>query len=234
MPPDADHPRTSGADAARSRLLLATTNLHKIAEFRRLLARAPYTLVDPSALGLDLDVAETGATFAENAAIKALAWAGAARMLTLADDSGLEIDALDGWPGIHSARWTGPEVPYTDRNRMILERLAHVPLERRTARYRCAIAAADMVETEHGAGDAGDAGSEARVIVAVEGVVEGYIAQAACGSGGFGYDPIFEVAEEMHTFGEMTDAEKDRISHRGRAVRAAMQQLRQVRTAKVD
>jgi XTP/dITP diphosphohydrolase len=223
MPPDADQPTGPGADTAPPRLLLATTNPHKIAEFRALLAGAPYALVDPAVLGLDLDVSETGATFAENATIKALAWANAARLLTLADDSGLEIDALDGWPGLHSARWIGPDVPYSDRNRIILERMANVPLERRTARYRCAIAVADVV--------ASDAGAEARIIVAVEGTVEGYIAQAPSGSGGFGYDPIFEVPAEGRTFGEMSGAEKDQISHRARAARAAMAELRRIRAA---
>lgn len=203
----------------RPRLLLATTNPHKIAEFRGLLTGAPYTLVDPRELGLDLEVDETGATFAENAAIKALAWAAAARQLTLADDSGLEIDALGGWPGIASARWIGPEVPYSVRNQMILERLADVPLERRTARYRCAIAVAEPDVTLDGA---------ARVIVAVQGVVEGRIAREARGSGGFGYDPIFEIPSDRRTFGEQSAAEKDAISHRARAARAAMSALAQL------
>lgn len=220
MPPHEEH--RDGHSAGRPRLLLATTNPHKLAEFRGLLAGAPYTLVDPREIGLDLDVDETGATFAANAALKALAWASAARLLTLADDSGLEIDALGGWPGVTSARWIGPEVPYTVRNRMILAGLADVPPERRTARYRCAIAVAAPDVAPDVAPDDAD---EARIIVAVEGVVEGRIAHEARGSGGFGYDPIFEIPERGRTFGEQSAAEKDTISHRARAARAAMAAL---------
>lgn len=211
-----------GAGPTQERLLLATTNPHKIAEFRALLAGAPYTLVNPHALGLDLDVAEPGATFAENAAIKALAWAEAAQMLTLADDSGLEIDALGGWPGIASARWIGPDVPYSERNRMILERLAAEPVERRTARYRCAIAVADVVD------------GAARVLVAVEGLVEGRIASQARGGGGFGYDPIFEIPGDGRTFGELSAAEKDAMSHRARAARAALAAMAELRRTPPD
>lgn len=213
MPPDAEP--TLELDEARPRLLLATTNVHKIAEFRRLLAGAPYRVVDPRELGLDLDVDEPGATFAENAAIKALAWSGAGRLLTLADDSGLEIDALSGWPGVASARWIGAGVPYSTRNRMILAGLADTPEARRTARYRCAIVVAEPEATVDSAG-------ESRVIVAVEGVVEGRIAREARGEGGFGYDPIFEIGADGRTFGEQSAAEKDAISHRARAARAAM------------
>ena len=197
---------------ATPRLLLATTNRHKLAEFRDLLASTPYTLVDPVALGLDLEVEETGTTFAVNAAIKALAWSEAAGMLALADDSGLEVDALDGWPGIASARWIGPEVGYPERCRIILERLAGVPDAQRTARYRCALAGA----------------RRGQVVIAVEGVVEGRIAHAIRGGGGFGYDPIFEVLETGKTFGEMSAAAKHQISHRARAVAAALPALRQL------
>lgn len=196
-------------------LVLATTNPHKLDEFRALLAGAPFTLVDPRDLGLDLDVPETGATFAENAALKAMAWSRAAGRLALADDSGLEIDALGGEPGLHSARWVGPDVTYPVRNRMLLERLAGVPVSRRTARYRCAIAVADAD----------------RVLVAVEGVVEGRITDAPRGHGGFGYDPIFEIPDLGHTFGEMSAAEKHNLSHRGRAAEAALRELRRLRAA---
>src|SRR5690349_12953035 len=148
------------APTARPRLLIATTNPHKLAEFATLLRPAPFELVDPRALHLDLDVAETGTTFRENAIIKALAWSHAAGMLALADDSGLEIDALDGEPGVYSARWAGPDVSYPERFRILLARLRGVPRERRTARYRCVLAVADP----------------ARLRLVVDGVVEGYIA----------------------------------------------------------
>jgi XTP/dITP diphosphohydrolase len=191
------------------RLLLATTNPHKLDEFRALLASAPYALVDPRALGLDLDVEENGSTFAENAAIKALAWARASGMLALADDSGLEIDALGGAPGLYSARWAGADVSYDVRNRLIVSRLEGLPPAQRTARYRCAIAVADPE----------------RVRICVEGVLEGRIADTPRGSGGFGYDPIFAVPDSGRTVGEMPAAEKNHISHRARAAAAALPEL---------
>lgn len=199
----------TGAQQRRG-LLLATTNRHKIEELRALLGELPAPVLDPLQLGLDLDVAETGATFMENATIKALAWARAAGMLALADDSGLEIDALGGEPGIYSARWAGPDVSYPERFRRLLARLDGVPPARRTARYRCALVVA----------------APAEVLVAVEGDVEGRIAAEPRGTGGFGYDPIFELPQQGQTFGEMTPAEKHWISHRGRAVAAALPELR--------
>lgn len=195
---------------ARPRLLIATTNPHKLAEFIALLRPAPFELVDPRSLGLDLDVAETGATFRENAIIKALAWAHAADMLALADDSGLEIDALNGEPGVYSARWAGADVTYPERFRILLERLRDVPRERRTARYHCVLAVADPT----------------RVRLVTDGVVEGYIAEQPRGANGFGYDPIFEVPARGQTFGELGEEYKHSVSHRGRAVAAALPGLR--------
>jgi XTP/dITP diphosphohydrolase len=195
---------------ARPRLLIATTNPHKLAEFTALLRPAPFELVDPRAIGLDVEVDETGTTFAENAALKALAWARAAGMLALADDSGLEIDALHGEPGVYSARWAGPDVTYPERFRILLGRLHDVPGERRTARYRCALAVADPT----------------RLRLEADGVVEGYIATEPRGANGFGYDPIFEVPERGQTFGELGEVYKHSVSHRGRAVDAALPGLR--------
>ena len=195
--------------APAHRILLATTNPHKIVELRDLLADAPFTLVDPLEIGLDLDVEETGTTFAANATLKAVAWARAAGMLALADDSGLEVDAMGGAPGVYSARWPAPGIPYPERFRVILAALAGLPPERRSARYRCVIVIADP----------------ARVLVTAEGVVEGRIALAPRGSGGFGYDPIFAVPELGRTFGEVPAAEKHQISHRARAAAAAVAAL---------
>ena len=187
------------------RLLIGTTNQHKIEEFQTLLTGTPYLLVRPQDVGLSLDVEETGATFAENAEIKARAFADASGLLTLADDSGLEIDALGGEPGIYSARWAGADVTYPERFRILLARLADVPEELRTARYRCAIAiAAPLGACE-----------------VVEGVLEGQIALEPRGTGGFGYDPIFFVPALGATVGEITAAEKHEISHRARAAAAA-------------
>src|SRR5579864_2126903 len=113
------------------RLVIATTNPHKVDEFRALLADVPFTLVSLTELGVTQDVPETGVTFEENAVIKACAYAEITGLLTLADDSGLEIDALDGAPGVYSARWAGPDVPYETRNRLLVEQLSGLPDERR-------------------------------------------------------------------------------------------------------
>lgn len=198
------------------RLLIATTNLHKVEEFRGLLAGLPYELVSLTDVGIAADVAETGQTFAENATIKAVAYAELAGLLALADDSGLEIDALDGAPGLYSARWAGPEVTYAVRNRLIVERLAGLPDERRGARYRCAIAIA--------------APPPRGLVGVVEATFEGRIAKAPAGTGGFGYDPIFLVPEDGRTVGQMSAEEKSRISHRARAAAAARPILEQLAT----
>src|SRR5215472_13364316 len=130
------------AMCAAPRLLIASTNPHKLQEFREIFVNLPYELVSPAEPDVQVSVEETGTTFAQNAVLKALAYADAAGMLTLADDSGLEIDALGGEPGIYSARWAGVETPYSERFRIILERLAEIPEEQRTARFRCVIAIA--------------------------------------------------------------------------------------------
>jgi XTP/dITP diphosphohydrolase len=188
-------------------LVIATGNPHKIEEFREILAGAPFELVSTAQLGVYIEVEETGATFAENAILKAVAYANATGLLVMADDSGLEIDALGGEPGVYSARWAGEGMSYPERFRILLERLAGVPEERRTARYRCVIALAEPAPV----GLLGQA----------EGTVEGRIAEAPHGSGGFGYDPIFFVPEFGRTFGEMSPAEKHGISHRARAAAGA-------------
>jgi XTP/dITP diphosphohydrolase len=197
------------------RLLVASTNPHKVEEFRALLAGLPFELVGlrdveseaERSRGSIPEVEETGITFGENAALKAVAYANATGLLTLADDSGLEIDALGGEPGIYSARWAGPDITYPERFRIILSRLAGAPERGRTARYRCAIAIAGP--------------SEAGLRGIVEGTLEGEIASEPRGSGGFGYDPIFYVPERRCTVGELSATEKHQISHRARAADAA-------------
>jgi XTP/dITP diphosphohydrolase len=196
-----------GGGAGLRPLLIATSNPHKLEEFRALLMGAPYRLVSLRDAALAAEIEETSATFAENAVLKAVGYARATGLLTLADDSGLEIDALGGEPGVYSARWAGPDVTYAERFRIILARLADVPEERRTARYRCAIAIA-------GPGAVGLRG-------VVEGVLEGRIANAPRGTGGFGYDPLFYVPALGRTVGELSAAEKHAISHRARAAAAA-------------
>src|SRR5438094_6804539 len=124
-------------------LLLATTNMHKLEEYRTIFSDIPFRLLSLHDVQLDIDVEETGTTFAENAQLKALAYARASGMLALADDSGLEIDALGGVPGIYSARFAGKETSYEERFRLLLEQLNGLTRERRTARFRCAIALAE-------------------------------------------------------------------------------------------
>lgn len=186
-------------------LLLATTNLHKLEEYRAIFADIPFQLVSLRDLRLDMDVEETGSTFAENAELKALAYARISGLLSLADDSGLEIDALGGAPGIYSARFAGRETPYAERFRLIEEQLRAIPAERRTARFRCAITIAEPSGTYR----------------TVEGVIEGVIAEAPRGENGFGYDPIFLVPELGKTTAELPPEQKHRISHRGRAAEKA-------------
>jgi XTP/dITP diphosphohydrolase len=174
-------------------------------EFRAIFADLPFHLLSLNDLKLDMDVEETGTTFAENARLKALAYAQASGMLTLADDSGLEIDALGGAPGVYSARFLGPDVSYEERFRSILEQLQGLPTEQRTARFRCVIVLAEP----------------SGYYRSVAGVVEGVIADAPRGEYGFGYDPIVLLPELGKTMAELKPDEKNRISHRGRAARLA-------------
>jgi XTP/dITP diphosphohydrolase len=155
---------------------------------------------------------ETGQTYAENALGKARAAAQLTGALALGDDSGLEVDALGGAPGLHTARFGGPGLSDTDRWKLLLERLRDVAPARRTARFRCAIALAGPGQAEK----------------VVEGVVEGVIAEAPRGRGGFGYDPVFFYPPLGRTFAELSAAEKQRVSHRGRALEAARRLLVEV------
>lgn len=186
-------------------LLLATTNNHKLEEYRAIFSDLPFHVLSLHDIHLDLDVEETGTTFAENAELKALTYARASGMLTLADDSGLEIDALGGAPGIHSARFAGRETSYEERFRLLLEQLKDLPMQQRTARFRCAITLAEPSGYYH----------------TVEGILEGFIADAPRGRYGFGYDPIFFIPEFGKTSAELTPEQKNRISHRGQAAQLA-------------
>ncbi len=190
-------------------LLLATNNLHKATELRVILGGCGWELRTPVELGLALDVEESGGTYAENAALKALAFARASGLPALADDSGLEVDALNGEPGVHAARFAGPEATDADRRRLLLKRLQGVPREQRTARFRTVIA----IGTPEGD------------VAFSEGVLEGRIADGERGEGGFGYDPIFEIHESGRTLAELTPEEKNAISHRALAGQGARRLL---------
>lgn len=200
--------------AGNRRLVVATTNQHKIDEFRSILNGVPFDVVSPAELGLSVAIEETGATFAENAILKAIACAEASGQLALADDSGLEVDALNGEPGIYSNRWAGEGVSSAERNRLLNERLADVPDSRRTARFRCAIAIA--------------APAPLGLYDVVDGTLGGRIAHEPRGRSGFGYDPIFYVPELNATVGELPEEQKNRISHRARAAAHAIQVLRRL------
>lgn len=196
------------------KLLIATNNQHKIKEYQQIFADIPFEVTTPRQEGLTLDPEETGLSFAENALIKARAFAKASGLLTLADDSGLEVDALNKAPGIYSARYGGTDKEaHQKRYQLVLEKLQalNAPDEARTARFKCAIA---IVSPQ----------GQAEV---VEGTVEGQIASAPVGSNGFGYDPIFFLAEFGKTMAQLEDAEKHAISHRGRAAQAAIPVLKQ-------
>jgi XTP/dITP diphosphohydrolase len=190
------------------KLLIATNNPNKVKEFAEILAGLPLTVTYLADEGITLDPEETGATFRENAILKAQAFAQASGLLTLADDSGLEVDALGGEPGVYSARYGGTaKDDHVGRCHLVLDKLAaqNVPWSERTARFRCVIALA----------------TPERLIETVEGTVEGIIGYELKGSNGFGYDPIFFVPELNQTLGEAPGVVKHQISHRGRAARAA-------------
>jgi XTP/dITP diphosphohydrolase len=192
------------------RLLIASTNPGKQRELRRLLAGLSAEVVTPQEVGIGLDVEEPHDTYAENAVAKAGAFARASGIVSLADDSGIEVAALGWGPGVRSARWAGEKGREADR---LLEALADS--DDRRARMVCALAVAVPRPPDD------------PVIEVFTGVMEGTIAPSRRGAGGFGYDPVF-VVESGSTTAELPEAEKDRISHRGRAVAAALPRLREV------
>ena len=192
-----------------TRLLVATTNPDKLREIRGILGRLPVEILALGDLTPVQEPEETGATFAENARIKALyydtrLWVHAAdRPYTVAEDSGLVVDALAGAPGVHSARFLRPDATYPERFAEISRRLGEVPTRARSARFVCALAVA------HGG----------TVVYETTGTIEGEIADAPGGEGGFGYDPIFYYPPYGRTLGDITGEEKLRVAHRGEAFR---------------
>ena len=193
------------------RIALATRNPHKLRELARICADWPTSWVsvenhDPAAFP---DVEETGDTYLDNARLKAVAVAAALGLPALADDSGIEVDALGGKPGPRSARYAGEHASDEENLRALIQAVRGVPTAGRTARYRCVAALA---------------WPEGR-FAHVEGTCEGTLRRATAGSNGFGYDPIFEPVGRDVTMAELADPEKDRISHRGRAFRALREAL---------
>jgi XTP/dITP diphosphohydrolase len=184
-----------------SELLLASQNPGKLNEMRLLVEGLPFRVVGPRELGLLEAPDETGATFLENAAIKALAYARFSGLLTVADDSGLSVDALGGAPGLYSSRFGGEGASDRDRNLLLLEKLRGQPFERRGARFTSAVAVARGAE----------------LLFQAQESVLGFIADDMRGDNGFGYDPLFFYPPFSRTFGEALREEKDRVSHRGKA-----------------
>jgi XTP/dITP diphosphohydrolase len=189
-----------------TKLLVATNNPGKVREYEQLLNDLPVEITFPAGEGLSLEVDESGETFEENARIKAVAYARASGLLTLADDSGLEVDVLGGGPGVRSARYAGPESSDADRYRKLLAALQDVPPGQRSARFRCVVALAQP-------------GGK---VYTTDGRCEGEIGFEPHGKHGFGYDPIFIVkGYGGRTMAELPPDLKNRISHRARAAAAA-------------
>lgn len=186
------------------RLVLATRNPGKVDEIRALLADLSVALMPADALEAPLDVVEDANTLTGNAEKKAMAYYRHTGMPALADDTGLEVDALDGAPGVHTARFAGPDASDADNIAALLEALDDVPLPKRTARFRTVVCFVDSNGTPH----------------TFHGVCEGRILPSPRGDGGFGYDPIFMPNEDTHSFAEMDADAKNAISHRKKALAA--------------
>lgn len=195
------------------RLLIATRNRGKVAEFAAILDDLDVAWTTLADARITLEVAETGETIPENAVLKATAYGRESGLLTLADDSGLEVDALQGKPGVHTARFGGPGLSAEARYRLLLDQLANVPWPERTARFRCSVAVA---------------APDGQLLGTADGVCEGVIALRPAGEGGFGYDPVFFLTEYGRTMAQLPASEKHKISHRGRAAAKIAPLLREL------
>ena len=200
---------------AHQTLLIATNNAHKVVEFRRLLGGTGFALVTPAEASFDLDVEESGSTFEENARLKARAFCAASGLPSLADDSGIEVDALDGRPGVRSARYGGDGLDDDGRVRLLLAELANVPQSLRGCRYGVTLVLARPDGSEELA----------------EGTCAGSVAFEPVGSNGFGYDPVVYIPRFGRTVAQLSAAEKDAISHRGQAARRMAELMREAARA---
>lgn len=191
------------------KFLIASNNQHKVVELNRILNPLGINAVTPKEYGVDLgDVEETGTTFAENAEIKAMSAYKKTSMPTVADDSGLMVDALDGRPGVYSARYAGENATDKDRYTKLLLEMKDVPEDKRTAHFVSSICCI----------------LDEKTIIKVEGTVEGKIAYQPKGEDGFGYDPVF-ITQSGKTFAQLSSDEKDAISHRGNALRKLKEEI---------
>ena len=188
-------------------IVIATRNLGKMDEMSKMLSNSVYKPLSLEQVRVFEEVEETGTTFKENAILKAETYGKLAGRLTLADDSGIEVDALGGLPGIYSARYGGDGKNDNDRNRLLLSNLNGIAEDELTARFRCAVALWNPIDD---------------TVVAFEGKIEGRITRNAKGRNGFGYDPLFFFPEKNRTLAELTSQEKESVSHRGEAMREAI------------
>lgn len=193
----------------KSKIIFATGNAGKIREVREILADLGAEIISMKEAGISAEIVEDGQSYEENALIKAREVAKHTDAIVMADDSGLEIDYLDREPGIYSARYLGEDTPYSVKNRNLMDRLAGVPDEERTARFVCAIAAVLPDGRE----------------LTTRGIIEGRIGYEEAGENGFGYDPIFYVPEFGRTTAQLAPEEKNRVSHRGRALALMKEEL---------
>jgi XTP/dITP diphosphohydrolase len=191
------------------RILIATRNPGKVREFAQALEPEGFEVCGMDALTDAGEIEETGETFAANARLKAEGYSNRTDMLVLADDSGIEVDALDGAPGVQSARYGGPGLDDEGRTRLLVQELEGVPDERRTARFRCVLALA----------------REGKTLATFDGVIEGRINHGPEGENGFGYDPVFFHPPSGRTTAQLVPAEKQKISHRGQAIAALLEAL---------
>lgn len=194
----------------KPKIIFATGNQGKMREIRTILGDIDAEILSMKEAGIQAEIIEDGKTFEENAVIKAKAVAAQTDAIVLADDSGLEIDYLNKEPGIYSARYMGEDTPYSVKNQNLIDRLAGVPEEKRTARFVCAIAAV-LPDGE---------------VITTHGVIEGRIGYEEKGSNGFGYDPIFYVPEYGCSTAELSEAQKNQISHRGKALESMKTELK--------
>ncbi|WP_054739020.1 XTP/dITP diphosphatase [Cellulosilyticum ruminicola] len=192
------------------KIIVATQNQGKVKEIKAVLGDLPVEVYTMGEVGLDMEIEENGTTFEANAIIKAEALKQHTDAIVIADDSGLEIDYLNKEPGVYSARYLGKDTPYTEKNQIILDRLKDVKREERTARFVCAIAMAMK-------------GKETQTAVET---IEGYIGYKAQGTNGFGYDPIFFVPGLERSTAELTMEEKNKISHRAKALRTMKEKIK--------
>lgn len=192
------------------KIVFATNNAGKLREIKEILADMDVEVIAMKDIGIDIPIDENGADFEENAIIKAKAVSAVCGEIVLADDSGLEIDYLNKQPGIYSARYMGEDTPYSIKNANLIERLHGVPDEKRTARFICAMAAV-FPDGE---------------VITTHGEIEGRIGYHEKGSNGFGYDPIFYIPELDRTTAQLSDDEKNSISHRGKALRKMKAELK--------